>query len=209
MSRRPASGRPTLTVDVLADVFPLNVAVFVVPAPVAVSHHLTTVLSRLFARVIRLALHPETEGGQVKVNTVLLSCRSELQSRTTNILCRWCRRSTPRRSPPLDHSGRSRKYLHRFGSSTTAGGNKTDINMINKKNSFPMLVPRCCRISPFRGCPECSSGCCSAPDRRRWPPTTSSYHWKISNIYPHIASSLPGTGTKLKTGMKYTVALTH
>lgn len=53
---------PTLTVDVLADVFPLNVAVVVVPVPVVVSHHLTTVLSRLVAPVIRLALHPETEG---------------------------------------------------------------------------------------------------------------------------------------------------
>lgn len=53
---------PTLTVDVLADIFPLNVAVFVSPVPVAVSHHLTTVLSWLVARVIRLALHPETEG---------------------------------------------------------------------------------------------------------------------------------------------------
>lgn len=84
---------------------------------------------------------------------------------------------------------------------------KTD-NIINKKNSFPMLVSRCCLISPFRGCPECSSGCCFAPDRRRLPPTTSSYHWKISNTYPHIASSLPGTGTELKTGMKYTVTLT-
>lgn len=62
MGRRPVSWHPTLTVDVLADVFPLNVAVFVVPVPVAVSHHLTTVLSWLFARVIRLALHPETGG---------------------------------------------------------------------------------------------------------------------------------------------------
>lgn len=53
---------PTLTVDVLADVFPLNVAVVVVPVPVVVSHHLTTVLSWLVAPVIRLALHPETEG---------------------------------------------------------------------------------------------------------------------------------------------------
>lgn len=62
MSRRPVSWDPTLTVDVLADVFPLSVAVVVVPVPVAVSHHLNTVLSRLVARVIRLALHPETEG---------------------------------------------------------------------------------------------------------------------------------------------------
>lgn len=60
MSRRPVSWDLTLTVDVLADVFPLDVAVFVVPVPVAVSHHLNTVLCA--APVIRLALHPETEG---------------------------------------------------------------------------------------------------------------------------------------------------
>lgn len=59
MSPRPVSWDPTLTVDVLADIFPLNVAVVISPVPVAVSHHLTTVL---VAPVIRLALHPETEG---------------------------------------------------------------------------------------------------------------------------------------------------
>ena len=50
-----------LTVDVLADVFPLNAAAFVVPLSIALPHHLTTVLPGVVAEVIGLALHPEPE----------------------------------------------------------------------------------------------------------------------------------------------------
>lgn len=50
-----------LTVDVLADVFPLNIAVFVIPLSQAISYHLATVLSRLITPVVRLALHPGPE----------------------------------------------------------------------------------------------------------------------------------------------------
>lgn len=57
----PVSADPTLTVDVLADIFPRIVAVVVVPVPIAVSDHLTTVFSRLVAPVIGLAQHPGTE----------------------------------------------------------------------------------------------------------------------------------------------------
>lgn len=49
----------TLTVVALADIFPLVGALVVVPAPTAVAHHLTTVLPRLLAPVIRLARIPE------------------------------------------------------------------------------------------------------------------------------------------------------
>lgn len=113
---------PTLPVDVLADVFPLIVAVVVTQVPIVASHHLPTVFSRL---VIGLGQHPETEikGHQslccihVHVNKRLFfffNTALGSGSHTTNIECGWCRRSTPRRPPSLGHSGRSRKPLHPF-----------------------------------------------------------------------------------------------
>lgn len=147
MTRRPASSDPTLTVDVLADIFPLNVAVFIVPVAVVVSDHLTAVLSRLVAPVIGLALHPETEGGQIKAHQTLsmwikfffffLNTALGSGTPTTNTLRRRCRRSTPRRPPPLGHSGRSRTHLRWSASSTTAGGEKhSNINNLIKNPIF-------------------------------------------------------------------------
>lgn len=48
-----------LTVDVLADVFPLSIAVFIIPLSRLRSYHLTAVL--IIIPVIRLAWHPESE----------------------------------------------------------------------------------------------------------------------------------------------------
>lgn len=50
-----------LTVDVLADVFPLRTAVLVIPLSKARSYYLTTVFPGFIAPVIRLALHPVSE----------------------------------------------------------------------------------------------------------------------------------------------------
>lgn len=56
-----------LTVDVLADIFPLSVAVLVTPLSKAVSHHLYAVFPRLLAIVVGLALLPVSETGEIHI----------------------------------------------------------------------------------------------------------------------------------------------
>lgn len=59
------------------------------------------------------------------------------------------------------------------------------------------MSPAFC-FSPAHECPECSSGCCYAPDKIHLPPTMTLYQLKRSNICSHTPSSLTGTGYELK-----------
>lgn len=63
-----------------------------------------------------------------------------------------------------------------------------------------------CVVSPSRECPECSSGCCPAPNKMHWHPSMTLYQLKKSNTYPHTPSSLADTGNGLKT-QQYNILL--
>lgn len=51
--------------------------------------------------------------------------------------------------------------------------------------------------SPSPGCPECSSACCSAPNKTRLPPPTNFCHLKSSSICSRVPSSLSDTDCEL------------
>lgn len=61
-------------------------------------------------------------------------------------------------------------------------------------------------FSPAHECPECSSGCCYAPDKIHLPRTTTLYQLKRSNICSHTPSSLTGTGYELKILKEHSIA---